>query len=128
MLRIREEQMEHLGKRTRRRFLEMLETYLREHFRAKVASVSDADLRAWLTHALGKAEEYGVTTEPEAAQLILLFAVLGVDADERLPWVKETLGDRGLAAIGKVKLLIARARENAVPDIDHVIVYRGMEA
>jgi hypothetical protein len=128
MLRILDDQMEHLGKRTRRRFIGMLESYLREHFSRWVAPLSDALLRAWLEGALAKAERYGVTTEPEAAQLVLLLLVLGVDADERLPWVKEVLAARDLAPIGKVKKLIRLARQNRVEGVEHVVVYDGMEA
>jgi hypothetical protein len=128
MLRIREEQMQHLAKRTQKRFVGMLEQYLRRHFPRWVAGLSDEQLRGWLEHALGKAERFGVTTEPEAAQLILLFLVMGVDADERLPWVEETLAARTLAPIGKVKKLVALAREHHVDGVEHVVVYEGMEA
>jgi len=128
MLRILESQMAHLGKRTRRRFLGMMEEYLRAHFPSWVAPLRDDQLRAWLEHALAKAERYDVTTEPEAAQLILLFLVLGVDADEREPWIAETLGTRKLAPVGKVKKLIAQARERGAPGIEHAVVYEGMEA
>ena len=128
MLRIRDEQMQHLAKRTKRRFVGMLEEHLRAHYTRWVAPMSDQQLRGWVEYALGKAELYGVTTEPEAAQLILLLLVLGVDADERLPWVKETLGSKTLAPVGKVKKLVAQAREQRVEHVEHVIVYEGMEA
>ncbi len=127
MLRILDEQMAHLAERTRRRFATIVERYLRESFTSWVAPLSDEHLRAWVEHALGKAERYGVTTEPEAAQLVLLFLVLGADADERLPWAQETLAARHLAPVGKVKRLIALAREHRVAGVEHVVVYAGME-
>jgi hypothetical protein len=128
MLRILEHQMARLGQRTRRRFLGMMEAYLRAHFAAWLAPVPDDQLRAFLHQALAKAERYGVTTEPEAAQLILLFLVLGEDADERDPWVAEALSARHLAPLGKIKKLVAVCREHEVPGLDHVLVYEGMEA
>ncbi len=128
MLRIREEQMEALGKRTRRRFVAMMRDYLRANFPRWVAPLSDEALAAWVEAVLGVAERHGVTTEPEAAQLLLLFLVFGADADARLPWVEETLADTGLAPVGKVKRLISLARENRVEGIEHVVVYPGMEA
>jgi hypothetical protein len=126
MLRILDEQMAHLAKRTKRRFATMIEEYLRAHFTSWLARLSDAELRAWVEHALDKTERYGVSTEPEAAQLILLFLVLGADADERLPWVQETLASRVLAPVGKVKRLITLAREHRVAGVEHVVVYEGM--
>jgi hypothetical protein len=128
MLRIREEQMVALGKRTQARFLAMMEAYLRQHFTRWIAALSDADLRGWLAHALDTAARHGVTTEPEAAQLILLFLVLGVDAEERLPWARDVLSARHLAPVGKVKKLIVLAREHRTAGIEHVVTYPGMEA
>jgi len=128
MLRIREDQMAHLGKRTQQRFITMMADYLRENFPLWVGPLPEEKLVAWLEHALGKCERYGVTTEPEAAQFILLFVVLGADSDERLDWVKETLASRALQPIGKVKKLIADARARGTPGLEHVVVYEGMEA
>lgn len=128
MLRILESQMAHLGQRTRRRFLGMMEEYLRAHFPAWVAPLNDENLRAWLEHAHEKAIGYGVNTEPEEAQLILLFLVLGVDADEREPWIGEALSSPKLAPEGKVKKLIQAARTRGVAGLDHALVYEGMEA
>jgi hypothetical protein len=127
MLRILEHQMAHLGQRTRRRFLRMMEEYLRAHFTEWLSPVADDQLRAFLHQALAKAERYGVTTEPEAAQLVLLFLILGEDADEREPWVAEALSARHLSALGKVKKLVALCREHGVSRLDHVVVYQGME-
>ena len=70
--------------------------------------------------------EARLETEPEAAQLILLLTVLGLDAPERHDWVREVLHDRDLAALGKVKKLITLSRERAV-DIEDVLVYPDME-
>jgi hypothetical protein len=127
MLRIRKEQMQALARRTRQRFVGMMEAYLLEHFTAWVEKLPEAELRGWLERALAKAEQYGVTTEPEAAQLVLLLMVLGVDADVRLPWVAETLSSRGLAPVGKVKKLAAVAREHGTPGLEHVLVTPEME-
>jgi hypothetical protein len=128
MLRIREEQMEALGARTKARFVGLMVRYLREHFARWVSALPDDGLEAWVGRALEIAEEHGVTTEPEAAQLILLFMVLGPDVEERHPWVPEVLRARSLAAIGKVKKLITLARERGVVGVEQVVVYGEMEA
>ncbi len=127
MFRILEHQMKQLGAQTRHRFVAMMATYLTEHFERLAGSMLAEERTAWVERALDKAEQHGVTTEPEAAQLILLFLVLGLDADERLAWVREVLEDVDLAAIGKVKRLIALSRDNEVSDIEQVLVYDGLE-
>ncbi|MBI4703212.1 MAG: hypothetical protein HY744_19015 [Deltaproteobacteria bacterium] len=127
MFRILEDQMARLGAETRQKFVAMMTAYLGESFPAWVGALSATELEAWVERALGKAEQHGVTTEPEAAQLILLFAVLGLDADEDTPWVRDVLADRDLAALGKVRALAARAREHAVQGIEHALVYDWVE-
>lgn len=126
VLRILKEQMEALGARTRARFVERIADYLAEHFSASVAGMARADVEAWVEAAVEKAARYGVTTEPEVAQLVLLFLVLGVDADETTPWVSEVLRDRQLAGIGKVRALsrVAREREIAgeIEGVESVLV------
>src|SRR5262249_5126995 len=82
LLRILKEQMEALGARTRGRFVNKIADYLQEHFAACFDEMSRADLEAWVEAGVDKAARYGVTTEPEVAQLLLLFLVLGLDVDE----------------------------------------------
>ena len=127
MFRILDHQMEALALDTQKRFVATMSGYLREHFPRWVVSLDDEELSSWVAEALQKAARYGVDTEPEAAQLILLLTVLGLDADERLACVREVLEDVDLAAIGKVKRLIALSRDNEVSAIEHVLVYDGLE-
>ena len=123
MFRILEHQMQALGAETRQKFVAMMTAYLIEHFGRWTAGRPADDIHAWVARALDRAERHGVTTEPEAAQLILLLTVLGPDADERLAWVREVLEDVDLAAIGKVRRLIALGRANEVSGIEDVLVY-----
>jgi len=127
MFRILESQMQHLAAKTKREFVAMMATYLSKHFQSSVGKWSPEELHTWLTQALDKAEHYHVTTEPEAAQLILFFLVLGLDADERLPWVRDTLTDRDLVALGKVRKLAELSRAQQVQGIEQAIVYDELE-
>jgi hypothetical protein len=122
MFRVRKDQMEWFARKARRSFVERMEGYLREHFAASVDGMSPGDLSAWITEVVERAERHGVTTEPEVAQLLLLSLVLGADADETTPWVKEVLDDRELHGVGKVRLLVRRAREHRVTGIDDVVL------
>jgi hypothetical protein len=132
MFRIKKEQMDYFSEKTRRKFVRRMTAYLRddlaqsgrhEHVRAFVTSRDAASLEAWVDAAVVEAKRHHVSTEPEAAQLMLLFIVLGLDASDRLGWAREVLTDRDLYAIGKVRRLIRRAREQGVLGIDDVVVY-----
>jgi len=127
MFRVRSAQMKRLGVPVRTRFVAMMCAYLREYFPRWVSDLDEPALEAWVGSALDKADRYGVRTEPEAAQLILLFIVLGLDADETLPWVEEILSDDDLVAIGKVRALVRRAREHEVDGLDQALVFPEME-
>ncbi len=122
MFRVRKDQMEWFARKARRSFVERMAGYLQEHFADCVDGLSPDDLRAWITGVVEKAERHGITTEPEVAQILLLFLVLGDDADETTPWVKEVLDDRELHGVGKVRRLVRRAREHDVPGIDEVVL------
>jgi hypothetical protein len=121
------EQLEQLGEESRSRFVRHLADYLAENFPEYVEAMSRLELHAWIDAAVRKAEGYGVTTEPECAQCVLLFLPLGIDADERFEWAGETLRDPELAAIGKVRKLAELAREQAIEGIDDVVVFDFME-
>ena len=58
------------------------------------------------------------------ARLGPLLLVLGADADRSTPWVADVLGDRDLAAVGKVRKLARLAREQAVEGIEDVLVVK----
>ncbi len=122
MLRILESQMAKLGARARRDYVVRMADYLDAAYRHRVAGRSRADLEAWVGAAVDKAESYGVTREAPVAQLMLLLLVLGDDADERIDWVGEILRDDRLVELGKLRRLVALARERAVPDIEEVTV------
>lgn len=124
MFRIRREQMAQLSRKVCWRFVETMAGYLEAHFPESVAGVSHANLRAWVARVSAKAARYGVTLEPDAAQLVLALMVLGETADEDAsrPWVREALAARGLMGAGKVRKLLRAALEHGTPGIEHVIV------
>jgi hypothetical protein len=122
MFLIRREQMEFFARRQRDGFVDRMTGYLRRAFPECFQAMTDDEVRAWAAAATAKAERWGVDTEPEAAQLLLLFLLLGVDADETTPWVREALSDRRLLARGKVRAIVALARERAVPGLESVVL------
>ena len=126
MFRIKKEQMDFFTEKTRRKFVDKMTAYLRANFPQKVRPMNAEALETWVTAGVAKANRYRVTTEPEVAQLLLLFLVLGADADEAHPWVREVLVDRDLYALGKIRRLVRRARERGVVGLDEVVVYREM--
>lgn len=121
MFRIHEHQVEHFARKLRGSFERRMAAYLKDGWADCFDGMSDDEIGAWVSEGVGKAVRYGIRTEPEVASLLLLFLVLGVDADETTPWAREVLADRALQADGKVKELAARARENGVPGIDAVV-------
>ena len=124
MFRIHEEQMASLGARSRARFVSMMAGYIDENFAYSVDTTTREELEGWVSAAVATAERHDVTTEPETAQLVLLLLVLGADADRSTPWVADVLGDRDLAAVGKVRKLARLTREQAVEGIEDVLVVK----
>lgn len=122
MFSIRKEQMELFGRRQRESFVGRMAGYLVSELPDRFAAMSNDAVRAWASAAAAKAERYGVVTEPEAAQLMLLLIVLGANADETTPWVRETLADGGLSPLGKVRELVRLAREHGVRALETVVV------
>lgn len=120
--RILQEQMQALGRTTSVRFIAMMADYLRDNFPNWTKGLAADEMLQWLETALKKAAHYGITSEPEAAQFMLLLTVVGLDADERLPWVRPLLEDNTLAESGKVRKFIAACRTHAVP-VEPVLVY-----
>ncbi|MBW2458711.1 MAG: hypothetical protein JRI68_29705 [Deltaproteobacteria bacterium] len=127
MFRIRSAQMDRLGASTRERFVAMMCDYLRKYFPRWVGGLDEPGLTAWVAAALDKADRYGVRTEPEAAQLIVLFIVIGLDADETKPWAEEILADDSLVALGKVRALVRLAREHEIAGVEQALVFPEME-
>jgi hypothetical protein len=128
MLRILNEQMDWFAQKARKEFVATMADYLEDNFSDCIDEMSRADLLTWVSDATRKAEQYGVTTEPEVAQLILLLLLLGVDADETTPWVKDTLSDGSLYAVGKVRKLVRLAREQGITGINSVVVEEAVGA
>jgi hypothetical protein len=122
MFLIRKEQMEFFARRQREGFVDRMTAYVRASFPACFGGMSRDEARAWVSAGVAKAERYGVDTEPEAAQLLLLLLLLGLDADETTPWVRAALSDRALAAPGKVRELVRLARDHETPGIDAVVL------
>jgi hypothetical protein len=128
MLRIGEAQVRQFTELIQRDFVSMMTSYLRDNFPNWMEPLSDEELRSWVELGLAAAERYEISHEPEVAQVILLFLVLGVDAGEATPWVSSILTNPDLAAAGKVRKLITTARSQRIEGIEHVIMYNDMEA
>jgi hypothetical protein len=123
VFRIKKEQMEFFNEKTRAAFRRRMTSYLRESYAECVVSMSDAELDAWVDEVLRKAEKHRVRAEPDVAQLMLLFLLLGSDADERHDWVADALSNRNLNGAGKVRRLVRFAREHDVDALESVLVF-----
>jgi hypothetical protein len=123
VFRIKKEQMEFFNEKTRSAFRRRMTTYLRESYTDWVAALSSEELDAWVDRVLKKADRSRVRAEPEAAQLMLLFLLLGEDADEQLEWVSEVLESRSLNGAGKVRRLVRFARERQIESLESVVVF-----
>ena len=121
MFRIHEHQIEHFARRQRLDFERRMGDYLKEFYAGSLAGMTDDEIAQWVAAAIRKAVRYGIETEPEVAALMLLMLVLGVDLDETTPWAREVLADRRLLAEGKIKTLIALAREHRIEGIEDVV-------
>jgi len=122
MLRIKHEQLEHFADLARGRFVAIMSTYLREEFPDRVASMNDGALTGWVRSGLALCESVGVTSEPEAAQLLMLLLILGPALEERFDWARPIFRRRDLSAEGKVRAIIVAARAAGLP-IDEVVRY-----
>lgn len=126
MFRIKKQQMEFFAEKTKAKFCAKMVIYLAQHHgeQAKARAAADElSLEAWVSAAVDKASRWKIATEPETAQLLLLFMLVGLHADETLAWVREVLANKDLYAIGKVRRLLRRAREHAVPGLDSILVF-----
>lgn len=123
MFRIKRDQMEHFNTKTRTAFSRMLATYLRESFAEWVVDLSEPELFAWVDGCVTTCDKNRVRTEPEVAQVVLLFLLLGSSAADELEWFGTTLRHRDLQAVGKVRRLISEARRHGVEGLDAVLVY-----
>jgi hypothetical protein len=119
--RILEAQMRALGHETQAAFVAKMESYVREHMPGFVGRVGHERIRSWIAGALAIAHAYDIDTEPEAAQLILLLTVLGLDADRQLDWVREVLEER-MQPTGKLSKLVSEG-SHRVPEMADVLVY-----
>jgi hypothetical protein len=119
--RILASQMRSLGRQTQSAFVAKMEGYLTEHLPAFVAGVGPERLTTWVAGALAVAHAHDIHSEPEAAQLILLLTVLGLDADQKHDWVREALTERMLPT-GKLTKLVTDGCQRQ-PAIASVLVY-----
>lgn len=121
MFRILEHQMAFFVAQGRGEFVDRLTRYVENDYASWFEGMRHQEIRDWVEEAVLKSEHYGINTEPEVAQLVLLFMVLDIDADQTTPWVAEILKDRTLLPVGKVRTLIEMARDRSVEHIDDVV-------
>jgi hypothetical protein len=122
MFQIRKEQMAFFERREREGFLDRMASYLASAHPRRFEGQTPEGIRGWVSGAIDKARRFGVDTEPEAAQLVLLFLLLGLDADQRLPWAREALLDPGLLPLGKLRRLVRLLREHRVDGVDSFLL------
>jgi hypothetical protein len=106
----------------RQRLINTITVFLRRDYGAWFTTYDDDNLQSWIDHSLSRAEYYGVHTEPEAIQLLLLWMALGPNAEERFAWFTEILEEPAYEPIGRIRALVDAARRENVPDLDRVIL------
>jgi hypothetical protein len=128
MFRIHKAQLEHFERTSRERYLVRLRAFLESEYPSSFEDMSSDEIAEWVRDALAVCDRYGVTTERDATQLVLLLLLVGVDADQTLPWMKATLGDSDLVPEGKLRVLLEKAREEGVEGVDDVDLGQTLEA
>lgn len=120
MFRIRREQMDTLAKSASADYRRRLKEWLVAEFPESFEGLDQGDIDAWVDDAVTRSEGHGIALERETTQLVALYLLLGLDADEALPWFKEALADSDLIAEGKVRKLLESARREGVLGVDRV--------
>lgn len=123
MLRLLSEQKAELGKQSLQTFELRMADYLAKEWAKRVGTWSPAELERWTHAAVSKSLRYHVDTEPEVAQLMLLFLALGLDADERHEWVAAALSSRTLHGRGKVRAIVEACEARGLSDVDEYVVF-----
>ncbi len=120
MFRIRREQMDTLAKSASADYRRRLKEWLVAEFPESFEGLDQGDIDAWVDDAVTRSEGHGIAMERETTQLVALYLLLGLDADEALPWFKEALSDSDLIAEGKVRKLLESARREGIEGVDRV--------
>lgn len=131
MLRIRKEQMEWFAEKTRAGYLKQLIDYLVDVHAPRFGETPGGLRRAvesFATAAIAKADALGFTIQYDATQLVLVLLLLGLDAEEKHPFVHEILTDRGLVPRGKVRRLVAELGERGFDGTAEIDLGEPMEA
>jgi hypothetical protein len=128
MFRIHKAQMDFFAEKERARYLGRLRAFLESEFPDCFDEMESEDIDAWVEEAVGVCDRYGVTTERDATQLVMLLLVLGTDADLAHAWAGETLADPELLPEGKVRRLLVQAREAGIEGVDDVDLGEPLEA
>jgi hypothetical protein len=120
MFRIRREQMDKLASNASADYRARLKAWLLSEYPESFEGMEPSDVDAWVNEAVSRSEGHGIAMERETTQLVALYLVLGLEADEELSWFKETLSDSDLIAEGKVRRLLELARREGIEGVDRV--------
>ena len=113
-------QLDHFRNAGKARYIERVAEWVDEAYPGHFRYRSRAELGELVRAAVAKADGYGFEIELETTQLVLLLLHFGLDADERLPWFAEALGNRALAPLGRARLLVHEARARGEDRIDPI--------
>jgi hypothetical protein len=128
MFRIHKVQLEFFEREARARYLSRLRLFLESDYPECFDEMSPDEVAEWVASAVAVCDRYGVTTERDATQLVLLLLLVGIDADRTVPWMGEVLRDAALLPVGKIRSLLARAREEGIEGVDDVDLGERLEA
>jgi hypothetical protein len=128
MFRIRRQQMDKLAHDASVDYRGKLQAWLLAEFPESFEDMDPGDVDAWVNDAVTQSERNGIAMERETTQLVALYLLLGLDADEALPWFRETLANADLVAEGKVQRLLDLARSEGIEGVDRVDILSNERA
>ena len=128
MFRIHKTQLEFFERQARERYLDRLRSYLVGESPECFEAMSPEEIEGWVKSAVEVCDFYGVATERAATQLVLLLLLVGIDADNTLPWMGEILSDNDLVPEGKIRTLLSKARDEGIEGVDDIDLGEPMEA
>jgi hypothetical protein len=105
MLIIGDDQMDALKRIAMKNFERRMIRHLKEFFPKKADSASEEQARAFIGHAISRAEEYGIVKERDVARYVILSTLFGAhfDSEKRYRWAKQILKRIDLDAEAKLQ-------------------------
>lgn len=131
MLKIREEQMDELGKIALKKFEDSMVEHVKEFFAKYYEVLGEPTVREVIVYGVDRAENHDFTTERDVCLYINLMFLVGsnFDADLQLPWAAEILNDETITdSVKRIDGLYDKATEylDEVAGVDNEHLVRAL--